>query len=300
MARNRHRPLYEFFWHLAEAQKAGLPLRATLEDIAAQAPTRRLRAAYADIALFLQNGRTLSDALDAHADIFDDTLRALVRSGEESGRLSPACRRCADMLRQRDDRAREMRRATREPKITAFVVVCLGFVTGAETLTGGALFLAFFCVLFLAAWRLSPALRRLMLSVLLHVPAAGPILRRDGWARFAESLLFLYQSGIPLRDAAARAAAVQPAAGLQASFLRIAERLSQKEGLGEAFAAEKGIDKSVLRMVQAGERSGNLPATLGEAVTRLDEENDRAITALRQYTGPMLVIALGFVVWRFL
>lgn len=300
MARSRLLPLYEFFWHLAEAQKAGLPLRTTIHDIAANAPSRTFARVYADIELFLQSGRTLADALDAHPRIFDDTLRALVRSGEESGRMSAAFARCAKIVRTRDNRAREMRRVTREPKITAFIVVCLGVVSHADTMVNGAITLALLGTAALLAWRFSPALRRALMSVLLHTPVIGSILRRDGWARFLESLCFLYQSGIPLRAAAETAAQLQPAAGLKSTFLRIAEKLSLKSGLESAFAAEKALDPLVLSMVRAGERSGNLAQSLNEAVLRLDEENDRAITALRQYTGPMLAIGLGFVIWRFL
>ncbi|MDP2205004.1 MAG: type II secretion system F family protein [Alphaproteobacteria bacterium] len=297
---NRHLPLYEFFWHLAEAQKAGLPLRTTIDDIAATAPSRRLRMTYTDIALFLQNGRTLSDALDAHPRIFDATLRALVRSGEGAGRMVEAFRRCAEIVRLRATRAREMRRATREPKITAFIVVGLGAISGAQTLVDGALLLLFLTVVVIAGWRLSPAFRTFVLSALLHMPVIGGILRRDAWARFAESLVFLYQSGVPLREAATTAADVQPAAGMKSVFLRIAARLGEKSGLEQAFAAEVDADRLVLSMVRAGERSGNLGASLSEAVLRLDEENDRSITALRQYTGPMLAIVLGIVIYRFL
>jgi type II secretory pathway component PulF len=297
---NRHLPLYEFFWHLAEAQKAGLPLRNTLDDITATAPSRRLRTAYADISLFLQNGRTLSDALDAHPRLFDASLRAMVRSGEESGRMVESFRRCAEIVRLRATRAREMRRVTREPKITAFIVVALGAISGAQTLVDGALLLLFFTVVTVAGWRMSPAFRTFVLSGLLYIPVIGGILRRDAWARFAESLSFLYQSGIPLREAAASAAAVQPSAGMKSTFLRIAERLGGKSGLEQAFAAEVEADRLVLSMVRAGERSGNLGQSLNEAVIRLDEENDRSITALRQYTGPLLAIALGIIIYRFL
>jgi type IV pilus assembly protein PilC len=296
----RHLPLYEFFWHLAEAQKAGLPLRGTIDDIAAAASERRLRTAYADISLFLKNGRMLSEALDAHPRLFDEPLRALVRSGEESGRMAATFRRCAEIVRLRDTRIREMRRATREPKITAFIVVALGAVSGARTLVEGALLLFFLTVATMAGWRLSPAFRTGVLSALLYVPVIGVILRRHAWARFAENLSFLYQSGIPLRTAATSAAAVQPAAGLKSAFLRIAGRLDDKSGLEQAFAAEAGADRFVLSMVRAGERSGNLWQSLNEAVLRLDEENDRCIIALRQYTGPLLVIALGIVIYKFL
>lgn len=300
MSRSRLLPLYEFFWHLSEAQKAGLPLRTTLDDIARNAESRKLARIYTDIALCLQGGQMLADALDAHPRTFDDTLRALVRSGEESGRMSAAFARCAEIVRLRDNRAREMRRVTREPKITAAITVGLGALSGADTLVDGAITFVLLGSAAILGWRFSPVFRRFVFSILLHIPVIGAILRRDGWARFLESLCFLYQSGIPLRAAAETAANLQPAAGLKKIFLRIAEKISHKSGVLEAFAAEKGIDPLVMSMVRAGERSGNLAQSLNEAVLRLDEENDRALTALRQYTGPMLAIALGFIIWRFL
>lgn len=295
----RHLPLYEFFWHLAEEQKAGIPLRKTLQNIAAHAPSARLRRIYADVALSVQTGSTLTEALRAHPRYYDGTVCAVVDASEQSGRLAQGFSRCAEIVKLRDTRKREMDRATRSPKITALTLVGLAAISGMEnTAAAGALFFFFVAVCALG-WRISPLFRRIVRAVLLYVPPIGTILRRDAWARFSESISFLYASGFGLRDAVRIAAETQNPSGLQPAFMRIADRMTHKSSLEAAFAEEKDTDRLVRSMIRAGERSGNLSASLHEATARLDEENDRQITALRQYTGPLMVIILGIVVYKF-
>ncbi len=296
---SRHLPLYEFFWHLAEEQKAGIPLRKTLQSITAHAPSARLRRLYADIALAVQSGQTLGEALRAHPRYFDGTVCAIVDASEKSGRMAQGFTRCADIIRQRDNRKREMDRATRNPKITAITLVGLALVSGMDDVAAAGILFFFFVGVCAVGWRISPLFRRGVLALLLHVPLAGGILRRDGWARFAESISFLYASGFGLRDGVRIAAETQKASGLKPAFLRIADRLAHKSSLEAAFAEEKDTDRLVRSMIRAGERSGNLAASLQEATARLDEENDRQITALRQYSGPMMAIILGVIVYRF-
>lgn len=293
----RHLPLYEFFWHLSEAQRAGVPLLQILRDIARHAPRASLRKAYADIVLSLKNGQRLGQALRAHPRLFDETVCALVDAGEESGKLAASFARCAEIVKLRDTRKRDMDRATREPKFTAIVILGLALFAGKDTLASFGLLLLFFMAVLAVSWRVSPIFRSLVLNALLYVPPLGGIIRRNGWARFAESLGFLYASGIGLREAANAAAEAQPVGALKAAFRRIADRLAHKSSLEAAFVAEGGTDRLVLSMIRAGERSGNLSASLHEAVTRLDEENDRQITALRQFLAPALVLVLGAVVY---
>ena len=296
---SHHLPLYEFFWHLAEEQKAGIPLRKTLQNITVHTPSARLRRVYADVSRQVQSGQTLGEALRAHPRYFDGTVCAIVDASEQSGRLAQGFSRCAEVVKLRDTRKREMNRTTRQPKITAIVLVGLALISGMGDVASAGLLLFFFVAVSAIGWRISPLFRRGVLSILLYIPPIGTILRRDGWARFSESISYLYASGFGLRDGVRIAAETQKASGMKPAFLRIADRLAQKSSLEAAFAEEKGIDRLVLSMIRAGERSGNLATSLYEATARLDEENDRQITALRQYSGPLMVIILGVVVYKY-
>src|SRR5690606_38184932 len=93
---------------LAVTTGAGVPLVQALESIAQRAASPEARELLQEIVLGLEQGQSLSEALEAHPRCFPLVYRASVRAGETSGALDIVLRRLAQHL----EWARAMRATT--------------------------------------------------------------------------------------------------------------------------------------------------------------------------------------------
>ncbi|MDA7673151.1 type II secretion system F family protein [Verrucomicrobiales bacterium] len=80
---------------LAKCFDRNIPIIKSFELQANRVKTPRYRGAIADIAADLAAGEKISDAMGNQSDLFADDIIALIRAGEESGRLPEIFRRVA-------------------------------------------------------------------------------------------------------------------------------------------------------------------------------------------------------------
>ena len=72
----------------------------------------------------IEAGSTLSKAMERHPEVFDRLYRAMVRSGEESGRLEDALDRVAFQVEKSDALRRQVKSALMYPALV-FGFACL-------------------------------------------------------------------------------------------------------------------------------------------------------------------------------
>src|SRR3954463_2162936 len=99
---------------------SGMPMLRSLHTLEDQTEDERLRDAITGIRQDVEAGSSLADAMERRPQIFDQMFRAMVRSGESSGRLDEALDRVAYQLEKLDALRRQIRSAMMYP---AFVFV---------------------------------------------------------------------------------------------------------------------------------------------------------------------------------
>src|SRR3954462_12199000 len=99
---------------------SGMPMLRSLHTLEDQTEDERLREAITGIRQDVEAGSSLADAMERRPQIFDPMFRAMVRSGESSGRLDEALERVAYHLEKLDALRRQIRSAMMYP---AFVFV---------------------------------------------------------------------------------------------------------------------------------------------------------------------------------
>jgi len=82
-----------FTRQLFALQKAGLPLLASLNALAAQITSRKLKDAIQQTSRDIESGTNFSSALQRHPHIFNELYVNMIRAGEVSGRLPEILRR---------------------------------------------------------------------------------------------------------------------------------------------------------------------------------------------------------------
>jgi type IV pilus assembly protein PilC len=105
---------------------SGMPMLRTLHSLEEQTQDEEIREATAGIRADVEAGSTLEQAMSRHPKVFDKLFRAMVRSGEQSGRLEDALDRIAFQVEKTDALRRQVKGAMMYPALVfGFAVIVL-------------------------------------------------------------------------------------------------------------------------------------------------------------------------------
>ena len=105
---------------------SGMPMLRTLHTLEQQTNDEEIEGAVAGLRADVEAGSTLEQAMGRHPRVFDRLYRAMVRSGEQSGRLEEALDRVAFQVEKTDALRRQVKSALMYPALVfGFAVVVL-------------------------------------------------------------------------------------------------------------------------------------------------------------------------------
>src|SRR6478735_2069735 len=120
------RELAVFSRQFATLVASGMPMLRTLHTLEEQTQDEEIKEATAGLRADVEAGSTLEQAMGRHPRVFDRLFRAMVRSGEESGRLEDALDRIAFQVEKTDALRRQVKSALMYPAlIFSFAVIAL-------------------------------------------------------------------------------------------------------------------------------------------------------------------------------
>jgi general secretion pathway protein F len=304
-----------------------VPVADALAAVAEQADHPALVRALTVARARLREGEPLARARAASPRVFPPLVCDLVRAGEASGALPAVLARLADHAEASAALRARLRAALTYPAVTTVATLAVvGFLllwvvpqlselfAEAETqpplptrvlvaLTSLAartwwLALAGSAATLWAArrWAATPAGRARLDAALLGLPVAGRIVRLAAIARFARTLATLLAGGVPLEAALGIAGASTGNRRLADAVDAAREAVRQGEPLAPALRATGLFPPLLLRLVAAGERTGNLAPLLDRAATTHERDVETAITTLTSLIEPALVLVMGAVV----
>src|SRR4029077_20320206 len=111
------RELAVFSRQFATLNASGMPMLRTLQTLEDQTKDELLKEAAAGIRQDVEAGSSLEQAMGRYPKIFDRLYRAMVRSGEQSGRLDEAMDRIAYQVEKADQLRREVKSALMYPAV---------------------------------------------------------------------------------------------------------------------------------------------------------------------------------------
>ncbi len=155
------------FSGLAKCFERNIPIIKSFELQANRVRSSRYRGAIADIAADLSAGEKISDAMANQKDLFSQDVIALIRAGEESGRLPEIFRRVANSQKKTGKIIKKLKSGMIYPA----VVICLGVA-----------------VVIIMSFTLVPAMTKLYTSLGTELPmatkglmAASNLLLKQPW-----------------------------------------------------------------------------------------------------------------------
>jgi general secretion pathway protein F len=172
------------------------------------------------------------------------------------------------------------------PMITVVLVSLSGFFTKYWwALFGGAVGGA------LVLRRFFRARRLLLHKTFLRLP--GNVIQSLYYARFARTLGFLLEGGLPMIKALHLSAKATGNSALEASVFHAAERVIEGQGLSVSL---EGFPPVFIQLIATGEKSGRLPETLNRAADSYEETFNRKVNQVTGLLEPVMILVMGLIV----
>jgi len=319
-------PLLHFNQELLALLRAGIPLAESISALAEKENRAGVREILQGMLTALREGRTLSTALGSVPTAFPDLYVAMIRAAERTSNLDDAIERFIAYQQQVDSLRGKLISAAIYPVLLLgvgglVVLFLLGYVVprfshiyedvGGDlplmsrlllewgqfieaNAAGGVLALLVAVSAVVALWR-NPAFQVALSRALWRAPMLGEHLRVFQLARFYRTLGMLLSGGIPV------ATALGMVAGLLTQSLRgsvdiAITRIREGQSFAATLAGGGLVTPVAMRMLEVGERAGNLGDMLTRAAEFHEGDTARQVEWLTRLFGPLLMLLIGGVI----
>jgi len=306
---------------------AGVPILRTLEIMARQTANPILARAVDEIAMAIEGGASLHEAMGAHPTIFNQLFLNVIMIGEESGNLDNSFLYLAELLENEKDVKERIKSATRYPKIvvsaifiavfilmtfvvpkfaklyaasrvalplpTRMLLAISGFFAGHYKLIIIAVIAAVFGFREL---KKRPESRLVIDRLLLKVPVLGELALKIYLCRFCRVFAVLTKSGIDIIKTLTLSGAALGNMMLLEKLRQITEEVREGNDLFTAISRHPIFPEMISHMLAIGEESGQIDAMMAKVADYYEMETDYTIKNLATLIEPFLLLFLGIMV----
>jgi len=317
--------LINFCFHLEQLTTSGVPVLEGLVDLRDSVEAPRLREVVAGLVESIEGGRSLSQALAEFPEVFSKVFVSLVRSGEQTGKLSEVLTGLTETLKWEDEIASQTRKLLMYPIIVGTIVLGVTFFlmlyivpqmvsfirsmgqaipwyTQALIFVSGGLrdywwavlaapFVAWYALK--AAMKSNPAIAYAVDSYKLRMVVIGPILRKIILSRFATSFAMMYASGITVLDAIRSCEEIVGNKVLEQALRAAGQQIAEGKSLTVAFQELDLFPPLVIRMLRIGENTGGLDKALINVTYFYNRDVRDSVARLQAGIQPALTLVLG-------
>ncbi len=308
--------LVVFYRELATMVSSGMTLIQSLAVLERNQPHPVMRRVIRQLSRGIEQGQSLSQNMRRFPNVFSALAVAIIAAAEQSGKLDEMLGLLAEYTEQEQETRNMIRRETFYPKVllvALLTIVPIGLLiaTAISQGTGLALhMLATAVATFLLAAVLPLTLlyfavksfggttsgRHTLDLIKLSLPLLGQNLRKLALSKFARALSALYSAGIPIPSALPLAADSTGNAALTQALRAGVGHLDAGGTLSEALTVPGMIPDLVISMVQTGEQTGNIDATLSKVSDYYQSEAYTAIRQMAMTITPIAVVIAGIIV----
>jgi type IV pilus assembly protein PilC len=306
---------------------AGIAIVQSLQALAEQSPNKIMRDVIKDICTRVESGESLSEALQKHPKAFNKLYVAMVSAGEKGGLLAEIMARLATYLENTDRLRKKVKTAMMYPTtvsvvavgITVFLLVKVipvfkdvyegfgaklpaptQFLMDISDLLRHWLILVIPAVAALVyAWLYfikTPKGREFWDRQRIKLPVFGPIAHKICLARFTRTLASLVRSGVPILDVLQIVSQTVGNVVMEKAVKTAATDIERGEGISQALGKNPIFPSMIIRMLSAGEQTGNIDNMLERVADFLDEEIENTLSGLMSLLEPLLIVFLGVII----
>jgi type IV pilus assembly protein PilC len=319
--------LVVFTRQLATMIEAGIAIVQALQALADQTPNKIMRDVIRDVCSRVESGDSFSEALLKHPKTFNKLYTSMVAAGEKGGLLAEIMARLATYLEKTERLRKKVKTALMYP--TAVTVVAIGitifllvqvipvfkqiFKDFGAPLPAPTMILLdisdlvkhYIFLLFLlggaGVWGWLYYIKTKSGSEFwdarrIKLPIFGPIAHKICLARFTRTLASLVRSGVPILEVLQIVSQTVGNVIMEKAIKNAAADIERGEGISAALGKSPIFPSMVIRMMSAGEQTGNIDNMLERVSNFLDEEIEATLSGLMSLLEPILIVILGVVI----
>jgi type IV pilus assembly protein PilC len=312
---------------LGTSYRAGLPLMATLDDMAASSDSRAIREVIRGVAERVRGGAPLGAAFEAYPKAFPPLYVELVRAAERTGKLDVILADLVKFLEWQKQVKGQIASATVYPAslfgaVIVLVLVLLIFVfpkflasfaSMGDSLpmptkvllwvdksfkAHGPVAVAALVVIVVGLVLLSriPAVRWKMDLFKLRNPIIGPLLTKVLMSRFTHNLGMMLSSGLEFGQSLEICERLMGNAVLTQLVIDARKSVEEGKPLSDAISEGGHVPSLVRRMLKLGESTGRMEEALENVSEFYDREVPVAIKRMFGIVEPLLLAFMAGVV----
>jgi type IV pilus assembly protein PilC len=326
------RELAVFSRQFATLVASGMPMLRTLRTLEEQTNDEMIEEAVAGLRADVEAGSSLEQAMERHPKVFDRLFRAMVRSGEQSGRLDEALDRIAYQVEKQDALRRQVKSALMYPAVvfTFAVVVLVAIVcfvipvfvgifkeiaeehpgessalppptqlcvTVSEALTGYWFVIIPSIVIgffFFFRWKKTERGRDAWERFILHLPfKIGDVIQKVALARWSRTFAGSVSAGVPMLQSIKLTGQTAGNIVIEKSMEDVYESVKRGGSLAGPIEGNAIFPPMVGHMVSVGEETGQLETMLGKIADFYEAEVDAKVKALTALLEPLMIVFVG-------
>jgi type IV pilus assembly protein PilC len=326
------RELAVFSRQFATLVASGMPMLRTLSTLQEQTGDEMIRDAVAGLRADVEAGSTLEQAMQRHPKVFDRLFRAMVRAGEQSGRLEEALDRVAFQVEKTDALRRQVKSALMYPALVfGFAVVVLVAivmfvipifanifeelakehpdessslppptqlcVTGSHLLTDYWFILipGIVVTFFLfSRWKKTERGKAVWDRFTLRLPfKIGDVIQKVSLARWSRTFAGSVSSGVPMLQSIRLTGETAGNVVVEQAMDDVYASVKRGGSLAGPIQQNAIFPPMVGHMVSVGEETGQLENMLGKIADFYEAEVDAKVKALTALIEPIMIVFVG-------
>jgi type IV pilus assembly protein PilC len=329
------RELAVFSRQFATLVASGMPMLRTLHTLEEQTQDDKIKEAVAGVRADVEAGSTLEQAMERHPEVFNRLYRAMVRSGEESGRLEDSLDRIAYQVEKADALRRQVKSAMTYPilvfgfavvalvAIVSFVIpVFAGIfeelaeenpeegaslpmptqlcVSASDAITGYWFIIIPVLVISVVGffqWKKTDRGKEMWDRFKLRIPfQIGDVIQKIALARWSRTFSGSVSAGVPMLQSIKLTGETAGNVVLEQSMEDLYAAAKRGGSLAGPIERNPIFPPMVGHMVAVGEETGQLENMLGKIADFYETEVDAKIKALTSLIEPLMIVFVGGIV----
>ena len=320
-----------FSKNLSVMVSAGMPVVRGIETLAHETSNKNFQKILKEVADNIKRGKSLSESLENHKNIFSPLFIAMVKVGEEGGKLAESLLLVGSQLERDNTLRRRIKGALMYPLIIVIAMIGIGALmmiyvvptlVGTFTELGVELPTSTKLIIFisnslthnpiislLAVFILGGSIfwflrtekgKRTLVEIMLRIPVLSPLVKKINSARTARALSSLIDSGVNLIEGLTITKNVLQNYRYRAVLEEAVNRIQKGGTLSETFLLYGNLYPSLVgEMISAGEETGKLGEMLKRLADFYEEEVSDSTKDLSSIIEPVILIFIGLAVGIF-
>jgi type IV pilus assembly protein PilC len=326
------RELAIFSRQFATLIASGMPMLRTLHTLEEQTQDEQIKEAVAGVRADVEAGSTLEQAMERHPKVFDRLFRAMVRSGEQSGRLDEAMDRIAFQVEKADGLRRQVKSAMMYPSLvfgfaTVVLIAIVAFVipvfanifeelaeehpeeaaslpaptqlcVSASNAITGYWFVIIPCIALaffvFFKWKKTDRGNDLWDRFKLRLPAKiGDVIQKVALARWSRTFAGAVSSGVPMLQAIKLTGDTAGNTVVEQAMDDVYASVKSGGSLSGPIEENPIFPPMVGHMIAVGEETGQLEHMLSKIADFYEAEVDAKVKALTALIEPIMIVFVG-------